>query len=223
MVKALSFFKRKAGMPVDAFQEYWRARHPAVVLALPGVRRYVQSHTLPSGYRRGEPIYDGIAEVWFDDTTAMHALADTPEYAAVRADEARFIDGATMRLLITEERVIKDGVVPAGAVKNVEFLRRQPALSVDDFQRYWYQVHGPLGAAIPQVLRYVQSPTRRSIYERGRTPAWDGVALTWFADTNAMRASTKTDEYARVRADEPNFIAAEPAPFIIAREYVLRP
>lgn len=223
MVKALSFFKRKAGMPVDAFQEYWRGRHPAVVLALPGVRRYVQSHTRPTGYRNGEPIYDGIAEVWFDDTTAMRGLADTPEYAAVRADEARFIDHATMDLILTEDRVIKDGAVPAGAVKNVEFLRRRPAMSVDDFQRYWYQVHGPLGAALPQVLRYVQSPTRRSIYERGRAPAWDGVALTWFADTDAMRASAKTAEYARVRADELNFLAPGQAPFIITHEYVIRP
>src|SRR3989454_8056695 len=68
MVKAVSFFKRKAGMSVDAFQAYWRTAHPEVVVKLPGIRRYVQSHTLPSAYRKGEPVYDGIAELWFDDT-----------------------------------------------------------------------------------------------------------------------------------------------------------
>src|SRR5262245_33380431 len=74
MVKALSFFKRKAGMSVEDFQSYWRTHHPDAVLRMPGIRRYVQSHTLLAGYRKGQPAYDGIAEVWFDDTTAMRAL-----------------------------------------------------------------------------------------------------------------------------------------------------
>jgi hypothetical protein len=43
MVKALSFFKRRAGMPVDEFQTYWRTHHPGVVTRLAGLRRYVPS------------------------------------------------------------------------------------------------------------------------------------------------------------------------------------
>ena len=31
MVKVLTFVTRKAGMPVDEFQQYWRTRHPDVV------------------------------------------------------------------------------------------------------------------------------------------------------------------------------------------------
>src|SRR5262245_46695272 len=205
MGKALSLFRRKPGMSVEEFQGYWRAHHPDVVLELPGIRRYVQSHTLRSGYRKGIPIYDGIAELWFDDTSAMRALAGTPVYAAVRADEARFIDHGTMGLIITEEHVIVDGPAPAGGVKNVEFVTRKPGMAVEPFQRYWREVHGPLGARIPVIRRYVQSHTRRSAYEGGRAPAYDGAAITWFDDTGAMRVSATTDEYARVRADEPNF------------------
>src|SRR5215470_5703622 len=126
MVKAISFFKRKRGMTVEAFQSYWRASHPEVVVKLPGLRRYVQSHTLLAGYRKGEPIYDGIAEIWFDDTGAMRALAGTAAYAAVRADEGKFIEGSTMGLIITEEHVIKDGAAPAGGVKNIEFVTHKP-------------------------------------------------------------------------------------------------
>jgi uncharacterized protein (TIGR02118 family) len=55
MVKVLTFLKRKPGMAVEEFQQYWLQRHPAVVTRLPGVRRYVQSHTLASAYRKGEP------------------------------------------------------------------------------------------------------------------------------------------------------------------------
>lgn len=221
MVKALSYFKRKPGMPVEEFQAYWRQRHPDVVTKLAGVRRYVQSHTLAQAYAKGEPVYDGIAEVWFDDTDAMRRLAGSPEYGAVRADETRFIDHATMGLLITEEHVIVGGAPSAGAVKMAMFLRRRPDLEVGAFQHYWREVHGPIAAAVPQVRRYVQSHVRRSAYERGRVPAFDGVALLWFDDTAGLRASGTTPEAARAAADLPNFLGPGASPVILTREHVI--
>jgi len=219
MVKMVAFFKRKPGMSVEAFHTYWSTTHAGIVAKMPGIRRYVQSHTLLSGYRKGEPVYDGAAEVWFDDTQAMRALVQAPEYAAVRADEPNFIDLSTMGSIITEEHVIKDGPIPANGVKNMEFVTHKPGMSIDAFQKHWLEVHGPLGAAIPVVRRYVQSHTRRSIYDSGKTPMYDGVAITWFADTQAMRESATTPEYARTRADEVNFIAPGRLPFIITKEH----
>jgi uncharacterized protein (TIGR02118 family) len=166
VIKVVTCLKRKAGMSVEEFQTYWRERHPAVVVRLPGVRRYVQSHTRLAGYRKGEPIYDGIAEVWFDDSQAMHALRGTDELAAVEADEPRFMDSSTKRVILTDEHVIKSEPVPPGAAKNVEFVVRKPGLALDEFRRYWREVHGPLAAQIPMIRRYVQSPTRPSAYER---------------------------------------------------------
>lgn len=223
MVKTVVFFKRARGMSVEAFGTYWRTTHADLVLKMPGLRRYVQSHTLPSGYRKGEPLYDGIAELWFDDTQAMRALAQTPEYGAVEADQRNFIDLPTMASIITAEHVIKEGPTAPGGVKNVEFVTHKPDMSIDAFQRYWREVHGPLAAAIPVLRRYVQSHTRRAIYESGRTPPYDGVALTWFDDTQAMRVSAATSEYARVRADEANFLAPGSPPFIITTEHPILP
>jgi len=221
MVKALSFFKRRAGMPVEEFQAYWRARHPDVVTKLPGVRRYVQSHTRTAVYQGGEPVYDGIAEVWFQNTAAMHALRGTPELEAVQADEARFIDRSTMGLIIADDHVIKDDPTPAGAAKGVGFARRKPGMSVEAFQSHWRQAHGPLGASVPGLRRYVQSHTRLSAYDRGRDPAWDGVALIWFDDAAALRAATSSPEWARVRADEDKFVAPGPVAFIVTTEHVI--
>jgi len=221
MVKAVSCFKRRSGMGVDEFQAYWRTRHPEVVTRLPGVRRYVQSHARPAGYAKGEPVYDGIAEVWFDDTAAMRALRDTSEMAAVQADEARFIDRSTMGLLITDDHVVTDGAMPPSPVKGVGFVRRRPDMSVEDFQRHWLTVHGPLGAAIPGVRRYVQSHTRLAAYERGREPAWDGLALIWFDDSAALRAATATREWDRAKADDPNFLAPGAIAFIVTTEHVI--
>ncbi len=220
-MKALSFFKRRPGMPVDEFQAHWRSRHPDVVTKLPGIRRYVQSPTRPAAYRGGEPVYDGIAEVWFEDTAAMHALRGTPEAAAVQADEDRFIDRSTMGLVITDDHVIKDGPVPPAAAKGVGFARRRPGMTVEAFQKHWREVHGPLGAAVPSLRRYVQSHPRPSAYTRDRDPAWDGIAIVWFDDAAALRAATATPEWDRVKADDDHFIAPGPVAFIITTEHVI--
>ena len=221
MVKVVTFVKRRAGMEVEAFQEHWRRSHPDVVLALPGIRRYVQSHTLLGGYRKGEPAWDGIAEVWADDTDALRTMTGSPAYAAVQEDEARFIDRSAMAIIVTEEHVIKDGGAPAGGVKAVECVTRKPGMEVDEFQRYWRDVHGPIAARIPVLRRYVQSHTRRSAYAGGRAPRYDGVAITWFDSTQAMRESATTPEYERTRDDEPNFVAPGVLPVIITTEHVI--
>ena len=221
MVKVITFLKRKAGMPVEEFQSYWRTRHPEVVTRLPGVRRYVQSHALLPVYAHDEPIYDGIAEVWADDTDALRAMTRSPGHAAVQADEARFIDRASMGVIITEDHVIKDGPVPPDAVKRVAFLTRKPGLSVEAFQRHWLEVHGPIAATLPGLRRYVQSHTRRSAYDAGRVPAYDGVVLTWFDSTYAIRDAAATPEYARVLADAGNFLAPGQTPSILTREHVI--
>jgi uncharacterized protein (TIGR02118 family) len=221
MVKVITFLKRKAGMPVEEFQRYWRERHPEVVTRLPGVRRYVQSHALPSLYGKDEPVYDGVAEVWADDTAALRAMTQSPVHPDLQADEARFIDRARMGVIITEDHVIKDGAPPPDAVKSVAFLSRRPGLSVEEFQRHWLEVHGPIAAAVPGLRRYVQSHTRRSAYEAGRVPAYDGAVLTWFDSTEAVRDAAATSQYARVLADGASFLSPAPIPSILTREHII--
>ncbi len=217
MIKLIAFLKRKPGMEVEEFQRHWRTAHAARVLLVPELRRYVQNHTLLSVYRHREPVYDGVAEAWFDTIEALRELTEAPEFSAVRNDEPNFIDLDTLGSIVTEEHVIVDGEIPTDAVKNISFLRRKPDLPVEQFQKYWRETHGPIAAAIPGLNRYVQSHTR----ENGATPGYDGVPITWFASTHAMRRAEKSPEYARTRADEANFLAPDPLPFVIAKEHVI--
>ena len=126
-----------------------------------------------------------------------------------------------MRTLVTDEHLIKDGALPEGYVKNIELVHRRPDLGVEEFQRYWREVHGPLASEIPMVLRYVQSHCRRGGYANGRQPPCDGVASMWFASTAAMRESAQSDAYARTCAVSPDFVAPGEIPFIITREHVV--
>jgi uncharacterized protein (TIGR02118 family) len=127
-----------------------------------------------------------------------------------------------MGLIITDEHVIKDGCPPRGAAKNIGFVRRKPDMRVESFQRHWREVHGPLGAALPGVRRYVQSYTRLPAYDQAREPTWDGIAVLWFDDPAALRAATATPNWDRAKADDANFLTPGPVSSIITTEYVIQ-
>ncbi len=222
MVKLVAFFKRKPGLSVEAFQEHWRTRHADLVVMQAGLRRYVQNHTHLSGYARSEPDYDGVAEAWFDDVDAMRELAGAPSYRAVREDEAAFIDAASMGSLLTDEVVILDGEVPREAAKFIAFLKRRADLDHRKFQEHWRERHGPIAARVPGNRRYVQCHVRSGIYESGREPVFDGVPMSWFEDTDALRVSGKSPELAATRSDEAHFLAPGRLPFVIAREIEIK-
>jgi uncharacterized protein (TIGR02118 family) len=221
MVKAIYLIKRKQGMELEAFRNYWLTTHADLALKVPGLRKYVQSHTQLSGYKKGEPLYDGIAEVWYDDTDAMRRIAELPEARAVNADGPVFMDMRASGFILTREHVIKDGAVTPSMLKYVAFAKCKPGMDVQAYQTYWKEHHGPLAAKIPVVHRYVQSHPLMSAYRGGLTPLCDGVAETWFDDTNAMRVSQTTPEYQAVRADEPNFVDISHLAFIITQEHVM--
>ena len=220
MITVIEVVRRKPGLSVEHFQRYWRDTHAAKVCALPGVRRYVQSHTLLSGYAKRVPACDGVAELSFDNLEAVRELATTSELAAVKRDRDECVDIGSRIEIVTEAVVIKDGAIPADGVKNIELVTKKADMPADAFHRYWIDVHGQLGGSIPQVLRYVQSHTCATEYRDQAAPALDGVALTWFTDTGAMRDAAQTEQYRRTRADEDNFLTV-PLDFVITKEHVV--
>lgn len=221
MIKSVLTFMRRPGMPVDEFQDYWLNEHPKAVLQLDGLQRYVQNHPLRSGYAKRDLPVDGIAETWWPDTETMKRNTGTAAWEALIADEKRFVDRDTMKLLLVEEHVLEDEPVADHGFKIVEIVSRKKGMAVEDFQRHWRDIHGPLGASIPQVRRYVQNHARLSAYDRGRTPVCDGYAMVWFNSMDDMRASPSTKEYEATVADEANFIDHDRLDFVITKEHVI--
>lgn len=217
MVKLIAFFKRKEGLAVQDFQEHWRRGHAELVIRQAGLRRYVQNHTLESAYQSREPVYDGVAEAWFDDTESMRALAGSAEYRAVREDESRFIDPDSMGVLITDEVVVVDG--PESEIKMITFLNKRTDVTAEFFQHHWRENHGPLAARIPGLLRYIQCHARPGIYAAGRSPVFDGIPISWFKDMQSLRDSGQSAAYSETRADEKNFMVSGRLPFVITRAH----
>ena len=105
-VKVLSFLTRKPGTSVAEFQKYWRTHHGPLAAKIPQARRYVQCHVRASGYADGKsPLFDGVAEMWFDSFEAIRESNDTPEYREVRLDEPKFL-ATPFRFIIGSEHAI---------------------------------------------------------------------------------------------------------------------
>jgi len=90
-------------------------------------------------------------------------------------------------------------------IKLVYCMTRRPGMTLEEFSRYWREVHGPIGRRIPGLRRLVQShpvlhPTDMS------PPAFDGMAELWFDDIVALEAARRSPEWRASSADEVHFI-----------------
>jgi uncharacterized protein (TIGR02118 family) len=90
-------------------------------------------------------------------------------------------------------------------VKLIYCISKKPGLTVEEFQTYWRDTHGPIAGRIPGLRRYVQCHVVPELYGR-QAPAYDGAAELWFDDLDAMRAAMQSDEVKAAMEDEKNFI-----------------
>jgi hypothetical protein len=118
-------------------------------------------------------------------------------------------------------------------IRLVFALRRQPGMSLAEFQDYWLRQHGPLVASFASDLnihRYVQThrmetPANAAAQAaRGAMePEYDGVAELWW-ETEALLEETMSTEAGRAAgaallADERKFIDLPNSPLWFAYEY----
>ena len=227
MIKLVGMMTRKQGMSVQDFQSYWLNVHAPMIAKVPGMRRYVQSHSLPEVYGDYPQAYDGMAEAWFDDMEAYTAALASPTWQAAVVDAANFIGGGA-RLLATEVSIIDAYPSPrerASMVKYSGFLTRLPHLSVEQFQRHWREIHAPLVVKdLKGMLRYIQNHALPETYPGDSPPSFDGVPQAWFESLEAVphglgRPRTQPPTSAASIDSENVFV--QPIPAMLAREIVI--
>jgi uncharacterized protein (TIGR02118 family) len=108
MIKILGLLTRKPGISHQEFVRHWFDVHGPLALAVPGIRRYVQSHITGSRTRPDIPEtdvdVDGVAELWYDDLESFQRAAATPQMKALTDDGALFI--GQIKTYVIEERQI---------------------------------------------------------------------------------------------------------------------
>ena len=123
MLKLTFCLRRKPGLTLAAFQDYWLNKHGPLAHRLQpalGMVRYVQLHRrddeLGSGMAkvRGAPEpYDGVAELWWESEETFRAARRNPEAREagrlLLEDEAKFIDLPHSPLWLNREQVVYAG------------------------------------------------------------------------------------------------------------------
>jgi len=201
MIKLGRVLQAHAGAPVEEFQRTGARATLRSWCARPGCADTCRTTRSLPPIASGEHDFDGVAEA--GSTTSMRCarFAASAEYAAVRADEANFIDPATMRAVVTDEIVVVDGGTRSTDVKLIAGLRKLPELSPEQFRKHWRDVHGPLAAAIPgqSPLRAVRGAPRH--LSAGRAPAFDGVRCRGSTTRARWVQRPPSPAYARTRAE----------------------
>jgi len=80
-------------------------------------------------------------------------------------------------------------------------LQKKPEMPRDEFRRYWRDVHGPIGARMPGVRKYIQN----HVVDDGAP--FDGVAEMWFDSPDAMRTAFTSEAAQEAARDAANFLA----------------
>jgi uncharacterized protein (TIGR02118 family) len=99
MVKIVLLLTRRPELSHEQFVSYWRTKHAPLVRRVPFLRRYVIS--LRTKSIAGEPMPDGVAELWFDDMRSLETGTASPEWLAARQDGDNFRTNSIA--FITEE------------------------------------------------------------------------------------------------------------------------
>lgn len=257
MIRITFLLRAREGMAKAEFYDYWREQHGPLVASLAhdlNMLRYVQVHTLQDddalqanagmAKARGgmEPIYDGVAEVYFENRDTLMAALNTDAGRAAGerlvADEATFIDLANSPLWLgheypqvnpTPENLV--ATTHSNLVKLYFPLRAQAALGEAAAQEYWRHNHGPIirrQADCSGILRYVQVHRASDPVEdqlraaRGTSvDAYTGHAELWF-DRAVLGQATPERRVAGARAiaDESTFIDFARSTMWLAKEHV---
>ncbi|MFG0256693.1 MAG: EthD domain-containing protein [Phycisphaerales bacterium JB043] len=120
MIKLVICVRRKAGMTLEQFQDYWLNSHAPLFMKYADrykTKRYVQCHTVDTpmneairASRGMEEGYDGVAEVWFESEEELMGAMGSPEGQELSEmlleDEANFLDHGRSCAFITREHTL---------------------------------------------------------------------------------------------------------------------
>ena len=113
-------------------------------------------------------------------------------------------------------------------VKVIAMMKRKPGISPEEFARYWFEEHAPLGfEVLPDdihVRGYVQNYTLRN--EGDTEPEFDGLVEFYLDDMRAFQrwlAFFMSDEAKPMRDDEKNFMDSSTVKVLVMEERVVVP
>ena len=113
MHKILLFMKRRPGMSVEAFRDYYENSHAPLCAKYSSgmdryIRRYIDPQPHPETGAFDDPPFDVITELWFENEKVFKAtlryITTTVMSDEIVADEKNLFDRASFRIATVVER-----------------------------------------------------------------------------------------------------------------------
>ena len=110
--KILMFMKRKAGMSVEDFRDYYENHHvPLCLKSGAGMKRYLRRFIDPQPHPEtgswSEPTFDVITELWFDNQAVFEGslkhITTTTMPEEIIDDEKQLFDRSSFRIATVTE------------------------------------------------------------------------------------------------------------------------
>jgi hypothetical protein len=247
MFKQLCLLTKKPGLSMDEFIERYENGHAKLMAPMmPRARRYQRRYVTPemNAVSQTVPVvgFDCLTEIWWDSRedfeAGMAALREDERYRAIREDEKNLFAGPTSPVFSVEEiesemRGFEDRPALSGLrecdgsddlFKLVFLLKRNPAMTVEEYRDYYARRHSKLGErAMTSALRYV----RRHVVPEGNLSSevkqlpFDTVMEIWW-DSRETFASPdhRMDEelWNEIHRDEEMIFATHANPVFSVRE-----
>jgi uncharacterized protein (TIGR02118 family) len=199
MVKVIWIARFRPDISKEAGRAHWRDTHGVLGADVPGLDRYLQSHTIAAVPPATDwPSFDGFSAGWYADDDAYARSMVSPEWAAIGADSDNLFDTPFFwgMSAFVDEHVVAAPLV--GGVKLGGVVRFGPGGG-----DRWVAEAGPLLSAVPGVAGVVLDVAGDAIGVEGRTKdlelGFSGVAEVWFEDRTTLTRSLASPEWQAAR------------------------
>lgn len=190
MRKTMSFLKRRTDMSQPEFFDWWLSEHRPLGSKIPGLRHYTISLVADGA----DAEFDGVAELWFDDTAAAQAGYASPEGQAARASgQAHTSRRESVELV--EYKFIDTGE-PA-PFKMISILKRAAHMTRPEFKTWWLDSHVAMVLEFPELRHY-----QVVLAEDGPDGAIDGCAELSFKDLETLKRVTSSEQVRSVQQND---------------------
>ena len=239
MFKAAALLKRKKGMSMPEFIDYYEAVHaPLVVKRVPNFKKYVRHFLTSFGneeYGVDDLPYDAITEMWFDDRAdferGMAYLTEPAAWAEIMADVDNLLQKDLIRFVTFDDRESELGKGRSGDTcqgtkrmfKAAALLKRKKDTTMAEFIEHYESVHALLAVkGVPSLKKYVRHfLTPVGIGENGAEIElpYDAITEIWFDDRadfeRGMAELIAPATRAAIIADEVNLFEKDLIRFVI--------
>lgn len=215
MISRCGLMRKKDGMSMEEFQDYWLNVHGPIAAKMANLRQYDQHVVIDNEHRhpigQGPVVIDGYSELQFDSYGDMLEGVESLHGEGAE-DVAKFAEPNCPIIVMAKREVIRIPEYLRGKqlIQRLSFLGRPDGVSSEQFTHEWWNVHDHMVQTIPGCVGYNQNLVIDRIIGGKSVPyeefPVEGVVEMWFENMDAFNEFYASPEFKRTSDHGSTFI-----------------